>query len=210
MAKIGSFGDLIFSVSENTVKTFDKISWKTSAKYATHDRHIKADVQEFLGPEPGSISFTMAFSVFHGNNPLSEVMKLNEMVNNGIVERLVIGGRVYGSYKWVISSVASEMKRYDNKGGCWAATAQVTIACEGRITVSSSEFVEARKAREAKHAEYERIVEENAIKRKLQQQRAEEKYYQSREIASAACEANVLVEPVESSGFDSAATGTIV
>lgn len=84
------------------------------------------------------------------------------------------------------------------------------IACEGRITVSSSEFVEARKAREAKHAEYERIAEENAIKRKLQQQRVEEKYYQSREIASSAYEANVLVEPLESSGFDSATTGTIV
>lgn len=127
MAKIGSFGNLVFSVSENTVKTFDNISWKTSAKYATHDRHIIADVQEFLGPEPGSISFTMAFSVFHGTNPLSEVMKLNEMVNSGIAERLVIGGRVYGSYKWVISGVSSELKQYDNKGGCWAATAQVTM-----------------------------------------------------------------------------------
>lgn len=84
------------------------------------------------------------------------------------------------------------------------------IACEGRITVSSSEFVETRKAREAKHAEYERIAEENAIKRKLQQQMVEEKYYQSREIASAAYEANVLVEPVESSGFNSATTGIIV
>lgn len=127
MAKIGSFGNLVFSVSENTVKTFDKISWKTSAKYATHDRHIKADVQEFLGPEPGSISFTMAFSVFHGTNPLSEITKLNKMVNKGIVERLVIGGRVYGSYKWVISSTSNEMKRYDNKGGCWAAVVQVTM-----------------------------------------------------------------------------------
>lgn len=127
MAKIGTFGSLVFSVSEKTVKTFDKISWKTSAKYATHDRHIKADVQEFLGPEPGSISFTMAFSVFHGTNPLSEILKLNKMVKKGITERLVIGGRVYGSYKWVISAVSSEMKRYDNKGGCWAATAQVTM-----------------------------------------------------------------------------------
>lgn len=97
MAKIGSFGSLVFSVSENTVKTFDKLSWKTSAKYATHDRHIKRDVQEFLGPEPGSISFTMAFSVFHGTNPLTEVLKLNKMVEKGITERLVLGGRVYGS-----------------------------------------------------------------------------------------------------------------
>ena len=47
----------------------------------------------------------------------------------------------------------------------------------------------------------------------LQQQMAENKYYQSstaKESASAAYDANVLVEPVESSGFDSATTGTIV
>lgn len=127
MAKIGSFGALVFSVSENTVRTFDQISWKVSAKYATHDRHMKMDVLEFLGPEPGSISFTMAFSVFHGTNPLSEITELNDMANAGITGRLVIGGRVYGSYKWVISAVSSELKRYDSKGNCWAATAQVTL-----------------------------------------------------------------------------------
>ena len=128
MAKIGSFaGSLTFSVSENTVRTFDQISWETSAKYATHDRHIKRDVLEFLGPEPGDISFTMAFSVFHGTNPLKEVKKLNKMVNKGITGRLVLGGRVYGSYKWAITGVQSTMKRFDNKGNCWAATAQVTM-----------------------------------------------------------------------------------
>lgn len=46
------------------------------------------------------------------------------------------------------------------------------IACEGRITVSSSEFVEARKEREAKQAEYERVAIENAIKRKLREQQS--------------------------------------
>jgi len=127
VAKIGCFGDLVFSVSENTVKTFDKLTWKTSAKYATHDRHIKADVLEYLGPEPGGIDFQMAFSVFHGSNPLNEIKKLNQMVNDGITERLVIGGRVYGSYKWVITSVSSTLKRYDNTGNCWAAVAKVTM-----------------------------------------------------------------------------------
>lgn len=127
MAKIGSFGNLVFSVSENTVRTFDKLSWKVSAKYATHDRHIKRDVLEFLGPEPESIDFTMAFSVFHGTNPLHEIKKLNKMVNKGITARLVLGGKKYGSYKWVITSVSSTLEKFDNKGNCWAATAKVTM-----------------------------------------------------------------------------------
>ena len=33
MAKIGAFGSMVFSVSENTVKTFDQISWDKSIKY---------------------------------------------------------------------------------------------------------------------------------------------------------------------------------
>ena len=105
MAKIGSLGSLVFSVSENTVRTFDELSWKVSAKYATHDRHIKRDVLEFLGPEPGTISFKMAFSVFHGTNPLNEIKKLNKMCNKGNISTLVLGGKKYGSYKWVITGV---------------------------------------------------------------------------------------------------------
>lgn len=127
MAKIGSFGKLAFSASEKTVRTFDEISWKVSAKYATHDRHIKRDVLEFLGPEPDTISFKMAFSVFHGTNPLNEIKKLNKMCSNGEVNYLILGGKKYGSYKWVITGVSSTLKRYDNKGNCWAATADVTL-----------------------------------------------------------------------------------
>ena len=46
----------------------------------------------------------------------------------------------------------------------------------GRV-VSSSEFAEARRAREAKHAEYERPAEEAALKRRLMEQEADERYY---------------------------------
>ena len=54
-----------------------------------------------------------------------------------------------------------------------------TVTGPGRITVSSSEFVEARKAREAKHAEYEKLAEERALKRKMLEQEIEERYYKS-------------------------------
>ena len=118
---------MVFSVSENTVKTFDELSWKTSAKYATHDRHIKKDLLEFLGPEGASISFKMAFSVMYGTNPLREVERVNRLVNQGITDRLVIGGRVIGDYKWVIQSASNTLKRFDNKGNCWAAVVSVTM-----------------------------------------------------------------------------------
>ena len=54
-----------------------------------------------------------------------------------------------------------------------------TVTGPGRITVSSSEFVEVRKAREAKHAEYEKLAEESALKRKMLEHEIEERYYKS-------------------------------
>ena len=48
-----------------------------------------------------------------------------------------------------------------------------------KMSVSSAEFIEARKAREAKHAEYARLNEESALKRRLMEQEADERYYKT-------------------------------
>ena len=42
-----------------------------------------------------------------------------------------------------------------------------------KMSVSSAEFIEARKAREEKHAEYERQSKENVLKRRLMEQSKE-------------------------------------
>ena len=69
---------------------------------------------------------------------------------------------------------------------------EINHACvvgELKFTVSSSEFVEARRAREAKHAEYERLAEEAALKRKILAQETDRKYYQNKAVSIAAYEA---------------------
>ena len=72
---------------------------------------------------------------------------------------------------------------------------EINHACvvgEGKFTVSSSEFVEARKAREAKHAEYERLAEESTLKRKMLAQETDRRYYQSKAVSAAAYEKNIM------------------
>ena len=49
------------------------------------------------------------------------------MVRNGYAERLVIGGKVYGSYKWVMQKGTVDFQRFDNKGNLWAAKIKVTL-----------------------------------------------------------------------------------
>lgn len=127
MARIGAFGNLVFSVSDKTIKTFDNMKWDFSSKYATHDRHIKADLLEYQGPEIESISFGIEFSVFLGVDPLKEIRKLREMVRNGYIGRLVIGGKIYGNYKWVIQKGTINLQRFDGHGNLWTAKADVTL-----------------------------------------------------------------------------------
>ena len=59
---------------------------------------------------------------------------------------------------------------------------EISHACvtSEKVTVSSSEMLEAYERRKEKHAEYERIAEENVLKHKLQeQQEADKKAYTS-------------------------------
>ena len=49
------------------------------------------------------------------------------MCHNGEISTLVLGGRKYGSYKWVITGISNTLSKYDNAGNCWAATADVTL-----------------------------------------------------------------------------------
>ena len=48
-------------------------------------------------------------------------------MQSGYAQRLVIGGKVYGSYKWVMQKGTVDLKRFDRQGELWAASAKVTL-----------------------------------------------------------------------------------
>ena len=127
MAIIGSWGDITFSVSRLTVKTFDGLKWESGVKYSAHDRHLKEPLLEFAGPDTESMSFSMFFSVFLGVNPIAEVSKLLKAMRRGEVHRLVIGPKAYGTSKWVITKVSSSLDKYDSKGNLLSSKVSVTM-----------------------------------------------------------------------------------
>lgn len=127
MANIGTFAGVVFSVSDKTVRTFNNMKWQISGNYAEHDRHMKRDLLEFLGPELETISFEMNLSVFLGVTPLTELEKLRKIVQTGKTDRLVIGGKVYGAYKWAMTDINGELKRFDKKGNLLSAKVSVSM-----------------------------------------------------------------------------------
>ncbi len=127
MAIIGTFGDVVFSVTEKEVKTFDNLKWASSVRYATHNRHLKIPLKEFLGPKEETITFNMIFSAFEGVNPMEEIKKLLIAERSGKANNLIIGPKAYGRSKWVIESLNMGLKRFDNKGNLLTANVGVKL-----------------------------------------------------------------------------------
>ena len=125
MAKIGSLGNIVFSVSTNQVETFDSLKQSGSAKFASHNRHLKDTLLEFTGNDSDKITFTMALSTFLGVNPKTEISKLTAAQRAGKIMRLVIGRQNYGN--WVINSLSIDYDRIDNKGNVLIANVNVSL-----------------------------------------------------------------------------------
>lgn len=60
-------------------------------------------------------------------NPIIEVEKLFAAMRKGEVNRLIIGTKVYGTGKWVITKLSNGLKRYDNHGNLLVAKVNVTM-----------------------------------------------------------------------------------
>ena len=133
MATIGTLGDIVFSVSNKQVKTFDGMQWNSSAQYAQHNRHLKDTLLEFTGTDADKISFSMYFSMFLGVNPMTEIVKLLNAERSGKIMRLVIGKKAYGKHRWVITGTSKALERFDNKGNLLIAKVNVSLlAYSGR------------------------------------------------------------------------------
>ncbi len=126
MAKLGTLGEIVFSVSDKKIQTFDDMSLESSVKYHTHDRHLEKPLLEFGGMETDKLSFTMYHSVFLGVNPEKQIKMIDEYMNAGEILSLIIGGKRYGS-KWVITKHSKAYKKFDKKGRVLVVESKVTL-----------------------------------------------------------------------------------
>lgn len=125
--KVGCLGEIVFSVSGNLVQTLNNAQWSGSARYATHQRHLKDALTEFCGLEPDTFSFDMVLSAFLGVNPQTEINKIWQYERSGEALSLVIGNKAYGKYRWNIVSHKAKMQHYDKEGNLLHATVSINL-----------------------------------------------------------------------------------
>lgn len=128
MAVIGNFGSrIIFETSDRKILTFSGLTQKVSGKYAKHSVTGQKDRPEFTGPSNRSISFKILLDVNMGIRPQDIIAKIEDAVENGETEYLVVGGRPFGQNKFCITSVSEAFDVIMSHGEIARATLQISM-----------------------------------------------------------------------------------
>lgn len=124
---IAIWGDVVFTVSDQQVKTFDAFKRTESARWSKHDIHGQKQKAEFIGIDAGKISFTMHFSAYLGVDPRAEIDKFLKKVRSGEANTLIIGTKRIGVNKWYIPTNDESWNHVDNRGNLLTADLNVTM-----------------------------------------------------------------------------------
>lgn len=128
MGVVGNFGSKItFETSDRKILTFSGMTQKVSGKYVKHVVSGQKDRPEFTGPGNRNISFKMLLDVNLGIRPCEVMTKIEEAVESGETEYLVIGGRPIGQNKFCISSASEVFDVVMNHGEIARASLQVNM-----------------------------------------------------------------------------------
>ena len=111
---IGSYGDIVFTVSEGKVLTFDGLEKDLSARFAKHEIHLNKPILEFIGEDLAELKLSIKLDTSLGVNPKRQLDKLETSVKNGERKVLMIGSNVMGYF--AIQKISEKFRRIDNKG----------------------------------------------------------------------------------------------
>lgn len=129
MAEIGHFGkQIVFEVSDKKVLTFKDFSQKVTGVWSSHKTIGEKPKKEFNGADSRRLSFTVDLDVTLGVRPREVIERLENAVEKGSVEYLVIGGRMIGNCRFVITEVSEAWNVIYSKGEL--AKASVNISME--------------------------------------------------------------------------------
>lgn len=125
--KIGTLGDVAFTVSATQIKTINSYSRTKQANYTTHAVHGGKGVVEFTGLNPETIKFKVTLSKHLGVDPNSEYDKLVSYMAKAQTIYFTLGKLVMGEYKWVIKELKSSDYLHDKNGNTVEMTVEISL-----------------------------------------------------------------------------------
>ncbi len=126
---IGTLGPaLIFTVSDDYVFTFDGMTREVSGRWATHETPGIKPRAEFLGPGLQSVSLPITLSASLGVKPRLMLEIIEQMVETGDAEYLILGFRPVGKNRFRITGSSESWDLVYNRGEL--ARAKLTLTLE--------------------------------------------------------------------------------
>ena len=105
---VGTFGPLTFECSRARVYAPRDVKREVKARYEEHKVLLAKPRLEFLAPELVTVSLTVQFSALFGVHPAAALIEIEGLIENGQVERLILGGMNHGFH--IIESSSEEWR----------------------------------------------------------------------------------------------------
>ena len=133
---IGSFGEVVFEVSAERVRTFRDFQIQHSAKYTEHAIHGRKGLLEFTGLSASTASLNIRLDAGLGINPKQELNTLHEILTKHEALPFILDGEPQGDGLWVLESIGENYEIIDNQGT--AIAVEVSIKLKEYIEVSAN------------------------------------------------------------------------
>ncbi|MFR4350582.1 MAG: phage tail protein [Roseburia sp.] len=127
MGQIGSFGPIVFEVSDKRILTLSNIKQQISAQYGEHKLINKKPQKEYLGAGARVLKFTIILDVMLGVKPKDVLRDMEYLTESGFTDYLVIGNRTVGSNKFCITDLSEAWDAVYSGGELARATMDITM-----------------------------------------------------------------------------------
>ena len=122
---VGSFGSVVFQVSEEQLHLVKNVQRKAAARVEEHQVVGAKPRLEFLSPELDQIGFTVFWHRGFGVDPRAEIRKLRELCEAGAALLLILGGENFG--RFLLSEISESWKRSGPGGAPLVAEASLNF-----------------------------------------------------------------------------------
>ena len=125
---IGTLGrNVVFEVSDDRVFTFSELTREVTSRWTNHEPQGVKPKPEFLGAGLQTASLTITLSATLGVRPRDVLEAIDNMVENGPAETLVIGNRPVGSNPFRLTGSSEAWNTVYNRGELARATLTISL-----------------------------------------------------------------------------------
>ncbi len=126
--KIGALGNqVVFCVSDQKVLTFRNLKREVKGNWSSMDRIGQKPLPFFQGPGLQGMKMEIVLDASLGIKPRKILRQIEQMVEKGQAETLIIGRKRIGNGKWVVTESSETWNVILQKGELYRATLSLTL-----------------------------------------------------------------------------------